>query len=82
MAKKYSPTLRVIERWAENHGTAVKTIITATLMSFVVLMFVFPHIFFVGVGVGLAVAAVWWVVWVLWVFGLLILGDWYYKKPR
>ena len=53
MAKKYSPTLRVIERWAENHGTAVKTIITAALMSFVVLMFVFPHIFFVGVGVGL-----------------------------
>lgn len=82
MAKKYSPTLRVIERWAENHGTAVKVIITAALMSFVVLMFVFPHIFFVGVGVGLAVAAAWTLLSLFWDFATIIYGDWYYKKPR
>lgn len=71
-----------IGRWVENHGTAVKTIITATLMSFVVLMFVFPHIFFVGVGVGLAVAAVWTLLSLFWDFATIIYGDWYYKKPR
>lgn len=71
-----------IGRWAENHGTAVKAIITAALMSFVVLMFVFQHIFLVGVGVGLAIAAMWTLLSLFWDFATIIYDDWYYKKPR
>lgn len=82
MAKGYSPILRMIGRWAENHRTAIKVMITAALMSFVMLMFVFPHIFFIGIGVGLAVAAVWTLVSLFWDFATIIYGDWYYKKPR
>ncbi len=51
-------------------------------MSFVMLMLVFPHIFFIGVGVGLAVAAVWTLLSLFWDFATIIYGDWYYKKPR
>lgn len=82
MAKKYSPTLQVVERWAASHGTAVKAIITAALMSFVMLMFVFPHIFFIGVGVGLGAAVLWTLVSLFWEFATIIYGDWYYKRPR
>lgn len=71
-----------IGRWAEDHGTAVKAMITAALMSFVVLMFVFPHIFLVGVGVGLAIAAMWTLLSLFWDFATIIYSVWYYKKPR
>lgn len=59
--------------------------ITAALMGFVMLMFVFPQIFFIGVGVGLAIAAMWTLLslfWDFWDFATIIYGDWYYKKPR
>lgn len=82
MIKDNRSMSQMIGRWAEDHGTAVKAMITAALMSFVVLMFVFPHIFFVGVGVGLAIAAMWTLLSLFWDFATIVYGDWYYKKPR
>lgn len=82
MIKDNRSMSQMIGRWAEDHGTAVKAIITAALMSFVVLMFVFPHIFFVGVGVGLAIAAMRTLLSLFWDFATIIYDDWYYKKPR
>lgn len=45
MIKDNRSMSQMIGRWAEDHGTAVKAMITAALMGFVMLMFVFPHIF-------------------------------------
>lgn len=73
----------MIEEWAENHGTAVKVMITAAFLSVVAFPIAFPDMAFYTMGIVAIAATVGIITKILWVAASEIYDGWYYRKgPR